>query len=97
MYFCICLSSIPYKLSPLCDNSEEGCKVIIVGPHAAGMKYTGKYSYPVVSNKCIDDVKVFPRLFKTLYLVSFFFVLFSSFFRLLYFSSTSLTIYRKYC
>mmetsp|Transcript_22174 Transcript_22174/g.66578 ORF Transcript_22174/g.66578 Transcript_22174/m.66578 type:complete len:211 (-) Transcript_22174:25-657(-) len=34
---------------------EEGCAVVVVGGHAAGQKYTGKYGYPVKSDLCIDD------------------------------------------
>jgi hypothetical protein len=39
------------------DAREEGCEVFAVGPKA-GVKYTGKHSYPVTSDRGIDDVKV---------------------------------------
>jgi len=35
---------------------EEGAIVVVVGSHAAGTKYTGKYGYPVTSHKTIGDV-----------------------------------------
>ena len=35
---------------------EEGATVVVVGGHPAGTKYTGKYGYPVKSDKCADDV-----------------------------------------
>lgn len=37
---------------------EEGFRVLIVGGHPKGMKYTGKYGYPVVSDLQVDDVTV---------------------------------------
>ena len=40
---------------------EENCDVFTVGPKA-GVKYTGKYTYPCVSDKSIDEVKVLPYL-----------------------------------
>ncbi|KAJ8598985.1 hypothetical protein CTAYLR_009460 [Chrysophaeum taylorii] len=33
---------------------EEGAKVLIVGAHPAGIKYTGKYGYPIKSDVQID-------------------------------------------
>eukprot|EP00933_Yihiella_yeosuensis_P055376 TRINITY_DN5412_c2_g1_i1.p1 TRINITY_DN5412_c2_g1~~TRINITY_DN5412_c2_g1_i1.p1 ORF type:complete len:201 (+),score=41.45 TRINITY_DN5412_c2_g1_i1:63-605(+) len=35
---------------------EAGAKVVIVGSHPKGMKYTGKFGYPAVSDKSIGDV-----------------------------------------
>ena len=35
---------------------EEGAVVTIVGAHDAGMKYTGKYGYPIKSDAKIDTV-----------------------------------------
>lgn len=35
---------------------EEGATVVIVGAHDKGMKYTGKYGYPVKSDACVSDV-----------------------------------------
>jgi hypothetical protein len=40
---------------PLLRFREEGATTFTVGPKA-GMKYAGKHSYPVVCDKCIDDV-----------------------------------------
>ena len=37
---------------------EEGAKIIIVGGHDKGTKYTGKYGYPIKSDFKIDDVDV---------------------------------------
>ena len=34
---------------------EEGVKIVVVGIHPAGMKYAGKYGYPIISHKCIND------------------------------------------
>ena len=33
---------------------EEGAKVVIVGGHPPGTKYTGKYGYPVKSDMHVD-------------------------------------------
>jgi len=35
---------------------EEGARVLLIGTHAAGMKYTGKHGYPAKSDRCIEDV-----------------------------------------
>lgn len=37
---------------------EEGAKVLVVGAHPAGMKYTGKYGYPIKSDLCIDQLSI---------------------------------------
>ncbi|KAJ1460866.1 protease/amidase [Pelagophyceae sp. CCMP2097] len=37
---------------------EEGATVLIVGSHAAGMKFTGKHGYPIKSDLCVDDLDV---------------------------------------
>lgn len=37
---------------------EEGFRVLIVGGHPKGMKYTGKYGYPVVSDMQVDELTV---------------------------------------
>lgn len=36
--------------------AEEGAKIVVIGGHPAGTKYTGKYGYPVKSDRCVDDV-----------------------------------------
>lgn len=35
---------------------EEGATVLCVGAHDAGMKYTGKYGYPIKSNLKVDEL-----------------------------------------
>ena len=35
---------------------EEGARCLVVGGHPAGMKYTGKYGYPIKSDLCVDDL-----------------------------------------
>ena len=35
---------------------EEGAKVLVVGSHPAGMKYTGKYGYPINSDLAATDL-----------------------------------------
>eukprot|EP00961_Rhodomonas_salina_P242567 3276622-Rhodomonas_salina.1 len=35
---------------------EEGAKVIVIGAHDKGMKYTGKYGYPLKSDATVKDV-----------------------------------------
>lgn len=40
---------------PLLRFREEGANTFTVGPKA-GMKYAGKHTYPVVCDRCIDDV-----------------------------------------
>ena len=35
---------------------EQGFVVDIIGIHKAGMKYTGKFGYPLKSTHCIDDI-----------------------------------------
>ena len=37
--------------------AEEGARVIVIGCHPAGTKYTGKYGYPVKSDICVDDMR----------------------------------------
>lgn len=37
---------------------EEGHRVLIVGGHPKGMKYTGKYGYPVISDLTVDELTV---------------------------------------
>ncbi len=41
-------------LYPKMRLEEEGATVVVVGVHKAGMKYTGKFGYPVKSDLCID-------------------------------------------
>jgi protease I len=36
---------------------EEGAKVVVIGGHPKGTKYTGKFGYPVICDMHIDDVK----------------------------------------
>ena len=40
---------------PLLRFREAGANAFTVGPKA-GMKYEGKHTYPVICDKCIDDV-----------------------------------------
>ena len=35
---------------------EEGHRVLIAGGHPKGMKYTGKYGYPVISDIQVDEL-----------------------------------------
>lgn len=35
---------------------EEGATVHVIGSHPSGTKYTGKYGYPLKSDKCADEV-----------------------------------------
>ena len=34
---------------------EEGVQVDVIGIHQKGMKYTGKFGYPIKSDMCVDD------------------------------------------
>jgi len=43
-------------LYPKMRLEEEGANVLIVGGHPAGMKYTGKYGYPVKSDLSVADL-----------------------------------------
>jgi protease I len=40
---------------PLLRLEEEGAKVVLVS-NKEGVKYTGKYGYPAISDKSIDQV-----------------------------------------
>lgn len=35
---------------------EEGAKVVVIGAHNKGMKYTGKHGYPLKSDESVNDV-----------------------------------------
>jgi len=36
---------------------EEGIQVVVVGVHPKGMKYTGKFGYPIKSDMCVTDAE----------------------------------------
>ena len=36
---------------------EEGCLVLIIGSHAAGMAYKGKHGYPIKSDTGVADIE----------------------------------------